>query len=156
MYTNTLFHLFSKKDGRAIFPLCIVQWCVWSFSFFQLLAQYYQCTLLMSFHGWPSSLSTWCNLRDLYRFIVSTTGMWRRTKKDGRTEKCQNYWRIYLYICTLLLMMWKKSWGPLIFSFWHIGVWKAGVHIKWIFSAYFSTVKNSLLFKRKNLKTGLE
>ena len=47
-----------------------------------MAAQYYQCFSPASFHGWPSSLSTWCNLRDLYRFIVGTTGMLKEELDD--------------------------------------------------------------------------
>ena len=39
-----------------------------------------------SFHGWPSSLSTWCNLRDLYRFIVGTTGMCEGERRANAAE----------------------------------------------------------------------
>lgn len=62
-----------------------------------------------SFHGWPSSLSTWCNLRDLYRFIVGTTGMCvcvcqgqrrieDRREMEKEPRKCQNIgWHFNCY-----------------------------------------------------------
>ena len=78
-------------------------------------AQYYQCFSPASFHGWPSSLSTWCNLRDLYRFIVGTTGMLKEearhrlrlseeTKKEEPSRRTENVKTIWKQDMILLLL----------------------------------------------------